>query len=63
MARPISRATPSTAVRSVEPSSWGGVCTAMKTTREERTAAAVSVVKESLPWRTLRSTRASRPGS
>jgi hypothetical protein len=63
MERPISRATASTAERSVLPSSLGGVGTATKTTREEFTASAVSVVNERRPWRTLRSTRSSRPGS
>ncbi len=47
--RPISFATPSTCCRSAEPSSPGGVPTAMKTTRELRTAAPRSVVKVSRP--------------
>ena len=63
MWRPISRATASTAVRSVEPSARGGVDTAMKQTSESWTASAVSVVKDRRSWRTLRATTSSSPGS
>ena len=53
----------STNDRSVEPSSRGGVPTAMKTISALATAASSSVVNESRPSATLRATISSRPGS
>ena len=49
--------------RSAEPSSPGGVPTAMKMTRELFTAEAMSVVKVSRPSAWFRCTIASSPGS
>ena len=63
MCRPIVSATPSTCERSADPSSSGGVPTAMNTTSAACTDAATSVVKRRRPCDWLRSTRASRPGS
>ena len=63
IARPIARATDSTAERSVCPLSLAGVPTVMKTTTERRTASARSVVNASRPSATLRATISSRPGS
>ena len=63
MWRPISRATARTCWRSAEPSSPGGVPTAMKITRAPRTAASRSVVKVSRPSAWLRCTIGSSPGS
>ena len=63
MARPISLATPRTYFRSAEPSSPGGVPTAMKQTRDACTASAISVVKKRRPSAWLRSTISFRPGS
>ena len=45
----ISRATPSTKLRSTLPSGWGGVGTAMKITFEAATASPMEAVKESRP--------------
>ena len=53
----------STKLRSVEPSSRGGVPTAMKTTSALATAASNSVVNERRPSATLRPTISSSPGS
>ena len=63
MCRPMVRATSSTCRRSAEPSSSGGVPTAMNTTSERSTAAPTSVVNWSRPSRPFRVTRGSRPGS
>ena len=63
MLRPISLATPSTCWRSAEPSSPGGVPTAMNTTRAARTADGRSVVKVSRPSSWFRFTIGSSPGS
>ncbi len=56
-------ATASTYLRSAEPSSSGGVPTAMKTMRPCSTAAAASVVKLSRPSAWFFRTMSSRPGS
>ena len=61
--RPMSRATCSTYCRSAEPSSPGGVPTAMKIIRERPTASSMLVVKWSRSSRALRLTISSRPGS
>ena len=63
MCRPISRATASTCWRSAEPSSPGGVPTAMKMTLAPRMAAPMSVVNVRRPSAWLRCTMGSRPGS
>ena len=63
MCLPIVLATASTCLRSAEPSSSGGVPTAMNTTSAEATAAAMSVVNCSRPAAWLRSTSVSSPGS
>ncbi len=63
MLRPTVSATASTCCRSAEPSSPGGVPTAMKMTSAPRTASATSVVKRMRPSERLRSTSGSRPGS
>ena len=60
---PIVRATSSTCCRSAEPSSSGGVPTAIKMTSERSTAPPTSVVKRSRPPRWLRSTSGCNPGS
>jgi hypothetical protein len=63
MCSPIERATASTWRRSAEPSSSGGVPTAIIRNRPWATAAFASVVNESRPFLRLRATRSSRPGS
>ena len=63
MEAPMVFAASSTCWRSAEPSSSGGVPTAMKITPEARTASGMSVVKRRRPERRLRSANASRPGS
>ena len=63
ISRPMSRATSSTYCRSAEPSSPGGVPTAMKTISERSTASAMLVVKRRRSSRALRLTISSRPGS
>jgi hypothetical protein len=63
MCRPIVVATASTCFRSADPSSSGGVPTAMKTTSARSTAAPTSVVNASRPSRWLRTTIGSSPGS
>ena len=63
MCRPMVLATSSTCCRSAEPSSLGGVPTAMKTMSERSIAAPTSVVNWSRPSRWLRTTSGSRPGS
>lgn len=63
MCRPITRATSSTWRRSAEPSSSGGVPTAMKTTSAPAIALPTSVVNARRSWRWLRSTSCSSPGS
>ena len=61
--RPMVVATSSTCCRSAEPSSPGGVPTAMNTTSPCSTAASRSVVKCSRPAAALRVTSGSNPGS
>ena len=63
MCLPIVVATARTCCRSAEPSSSGGVPTAMNTTSERSTAFPTSVVNVSRPSRWLRTTIGSRPGS
>ncbi len=63
IARPMPAAAATTALRSAEPSSSGGVPTAMKMMYDARTAPATSVVKERRPSATFRLTSALRPGS
>ena len=63
MRRPIWRAAPSTYCKSAEPSSSGGVPTAMNWMVPCATARATSVVKRRRPALTLRATTRSRPGS
>ena len=63
MCSAIVRATASTYLRSAEPSSSGGVPTAMKTMRPCLTASAASVVKLSRPSAWFFLTMSSRPGS
>ena len=63
MCSPIVRATARTYLRSAEPSSSGGVPTAMKTMRPCFTASAASVVKFSRPSAWFFLTISSRPGS
>ncbi len=60
---PMVRATASTWRRSADPSSSGGVPTAMNTTSARRTASPTSAVNCSRPSRWLRDTRGSSPGS
>ena len=60
---PICSATARTCRRSAEPSSSGGVPTAMNTMSASRIAPATSVVKLRRPAVWLRSTYSSRPGS
>ena len=57
------RATASTWRRSADPSSPGGVPTAIRITSPCVTPAAASVVKRNRPARTLRSIMGARPGS
>ncbi len=63
MCSPIISATLSTCRRSAEPSSSGGVPTAMNTTSARSIAPATSVVKVSRRWAWFRSTSSSSPGS
>jgi hypothetical protein len=63
MRRPMLRAASITCFMSAEPSSSGGVPTAMNCSVPWRTAASTSVVKCSRPAATLRRIIASRPGS
>ncbi len=63
MCLPMAVATASTCCRSAEPSSPGGVPTAMKITWDRRTASAMSVLKASRPSSWFRCTIGSRPGS
>ncbi len=63
MLRATLSATASTYCRSAEPSSSGGVPTAMNWISACATASATSVVKRSRPSPTLRATIASSPGS
>ncbi len=63
MCSPMLRAAARTWRRSAEPSSSGGVPTAMNWTSPKWTAFTTSMLKDSLPARTLRWTMSCSPGS